>query len=341
MKLNKWSLFAPMCLILTSCSEKNDSSSVVSQQFVHKYGFDMDKSEWNSRDKEGKSITLLENGVTITKSYNEGVLHGPSTYTFANSSIIEKVELYDEGTLVKQIFMDEAGIPFKEESFEPGNKTAITHWDKFGVPISIESYESNALVMAKYYKPNNELEASIQDGSGVRIKRDRNGELQYKDILDKGVLKERTTFHSNGQIQSKMCFHDYKLHGEQITYSDTASIIMRTNWSNGNLDGEKIAYRNGNKISEIPYVNGKKHGIERHWKEDGSLLSEVHWDSNTKHGSQRVYNDDETLISWFYKGKQVSINKFEEFSQREKLIADRDAFYKMVQNLDDIEVLRE
>lgn len=333
MKILKKLSFLAILLTFASC-QKDNESNVVSQQYVHKYGFDMSKNEWQSRTKEGSVITVLDSGITVTNTYNNGIMHGQTTYSYPNSSIIEKIYEYDNGTLIKESEQDSAGIPYKEKAYEPDNKTLITLWDKSGVPISIEQYENNILVNAKYYKPNNELEANIENKSGTRMKRDRNGELLYKDTIKNGKLKDRNTYHANGQTKSKMTFKNYQLHGEQTTYSQNGAVLLSQRWDNGKLDGIKTAYRNDNKISEVPYTNGERHGIERHYRDDGTLKTQIHWENDKKHGSERKYLDNDTNIKWYYKGKEVSLKKFEEFSFREKLIVDKTAFLDMIEKMD-------
>lgn len=321
-------------LAIVSCHDDNNSN-VISQQYIHKYGFDMSKDQWQSSKKEGVVITVLNTGVTITNSYNNGTLHGQTSYTYPNSSTLDKIYEYDNGTLVKEIHHDTKGVPYKEIAYELNNKKVITLWDSLGVPISIEQYENNALIDAKYFKPDNELEASIDNQSGMRIKRDRNGELLYKDKIEAGQLISRTTYHANGQVKSKMNFHNYKLQGEQINYSQTGEILMTMTWTDGKLDGLKTIYKNGNKVAEIPYVDGNKHGIERHFDSSGNLSKETHWENDKKHGSDRIYNENDTVIKWFYKGKAVSLKKYEEFSSREKIIANKEEFIKMINALDE------
>ncbi|OGN65912.1 MAG: hypothetical protein A2888_01005, partial [Chlamydiae bacterium RIFCSPLOWO2_01_FULL_28_7] len=326
---------------ITACSKKDKNDGVVSKQFVHKYGFDMTENEWESREKDGQSISVLENGVAVKHSYEDGVLHGETSYTFPNSSLVEKVFVYEQGVLIKEITNDENGIPLQENAFESENRKRVTTWDKAGVPISIEDYIDNNLVNATYFKPNNESEATIQNGSGIRIKRSRNGEMQYKDIIENGILKNRTTFHPNGQIKSKTSYNSFMLEGEQTVYGEDGKLIMKTNWKDGNLDGSKSTFVNGNKISEIPYSNGMKNGIERHWDTNGRLLEEIHWINDKRHGSHRVYKENDTEIKWFYKGKAVSLKRFDEFSYREKLIADKENFASIIENMSDEEALRE
>lgn len=340
MKILKWLSFLTIILTLFACHDDNDSN-VVAQHYVHKYGFDMSKNEWQNRTKEGTVTTVLDNGVTVTNNYNNDALHGLSTYSFPHSSILEKIYDYDNGTLIKETHQDEAGIPYREKTYEPDNKTLIILWDKTGVPISQEQYENNALVNGKYFKPNNELEATIEDNTGDRIKRDRDGELLYTDTIKNGKLKARLTYHSNGQIKSSMTFKNYQLHGEQTNHSDKGDVVLKQTFNNGKLDGMKTAYRNNNKVYEVLYDNGLRQGLERHFKEDGSLVAQVHWENDKKHGSERIFHDNDTHIKWYYKGKAVSIKKFEEFSFREKLIADKTSFYEMIDKMDNKQALQE
>ena len=37
------------------------------------------------------------------------------------------------------------------------------------------------------------------------------------------------------------------------------------------------SYPNGNKLMEIPYRNGRKHGRQVVWKENGQILRQVDW----------------------------------------------------------------
>jgi len=84
--MKRSSLFLiPLCNVLlikcqTSNKDKNDN--VVSQRYIHKYGYDVSKEEWESTGYPGQVVTTLRNGVTLTSSYENGVLHGPTTYTF-------------------------------------------------------------------------------------------------------------------------------------------------------------------------------------------------------------------------------------------------------------------
>ncbi len=319
----KYVLLAACAALFSACQNSDDSmNQVVSQKYVHKYGFDVSEDEWEERSQEGQVITLLSSGVKISRSYENGQLHGPTTYTFPHSSTIEKIMMYDAGTLLKETQCDTSGTPLKEEIFEFDDRTIVTTWDEKGVPLSIEEYDNELLMEGKYYTPDHVLESTVEAGFGEKIKRDRTGSLLSRDIIEDGLAVQRVSYHPNGQIHTISHYHDYQLHGEQLKFTASGKPLMKLNWNHGVLDGLKTVYRNGSKIAEIPYNNGLKHGTEFHYDDLGHLTAEIEWKTDKKHGSSKFYTEDTAETEWFFKGKTVSAQKFDMLDTRERLIAD-------------------
>ncbi len=309
-------------LLLAGCFSTDSSHQVVSQTFVHKYGFDVTKQEWEERASDGKIISMLKNGVKVTRSYENGALHGPTTYTFPHSSVTEKTENYDQGTLLKEVIHDLAGIPAREEVYEFDNRTSITLWDAKGAPISIEEYNGDQLLEGKYYNPNHDLEAQVASGKGERVKRDREGLLILRDQIAAGQIVSRTSFHPNGNLHTISHYRDLQLDGEQQKFTASGKPLMTLHWDNGLLHGPKIVYRNGTKIAEIPYSQGKKHGLETHCDDLGNLTAEIEWQHDKKHGISKLHSEEATEQEWFYKGQAVNQQKYERLLGRDQLVAD-------------------
>ena len=309
-------------LLFFSCQKKDDSQEIVSQRFVHKYGLDLSEEEWEKREKDGQVITVLDNGVTVTNTYSNGILNENTTFTYPDSDIIEQLLVYDEGTLIKKVHYDEVSIPVLEEVFDLDNRKTITRWNKEGVPLSVEEYENDVLVKGEYFDKTNECETTVNEGTGYRTRRDRDNILLSKDTFQNGELVHRTTFHSNGTIQSENPYKSYLLHGKQITYSESGKPLMEALWKEGQLDGMKYLYSNGQKTTEIPFVSGKKHGVERHFDTNSNLVAEIQWNNDVRHGSSRYYGEEDTKIDWFYRGQNVSLKKFQMMEFREKLMAE-------------------
>lgn len=321
MKYNFPVVLALLSLGLSSCGDDND---VVSQHYIHKYGFEISEKDWAAREKEGQIVTVKRNGVTETRNYDKGLLHGKSTYTYPNSSMISKVEVYDLGVLLKEITHDEMGMPMREDAYEFDDRHIITLWDKFGTPMSIEEYDNGLLMEASYFNAQNELEAQVEQGEGCRVKRDRSGLLIEKDKIQNGVIANRTTYHSNGEVHTIANFKDYRLNGNFIKYTDTGKLLLQESWKDGTLDGIKTTYRqlDGQKIAETPFIEGKKQGVEKRYDDDGYLSAEINWENNQKHGLASFYIRDDIYQEWYFRGKKVSHEKFELLENREELFSE-------------------
>ncbi len=314
-------LAAASALSLTGC-QSNQGGDILSQQFVHKYGFNVSESEWDERSQDGQAIAIMKDGVKVVRSFENGVLHGVTTYTFPGSSVVERLLAYDQGTLLKEVIQDENGIPVKEELFEFDDRKIITYWDEKGAPLSIEEYDDELLQEGKYYTADHDLEAQVESGFGVRVKRDRTGSLLYRDRIENGIIAERTSFHPNGQVHSISRYHDYQLHGEQVKFTASGKPLMKLNWNHGILDGLKTIFRNGVKIAEIPYINGQKYGTEFHFDDLGNLTAELQWKNDKKHGTCQFHTEECTETEWFYKGQAVTESKFQTLETRELFIAE-------------------
>ncbi|MBU6384097.1 MAG: hypothetical protein KGR16_07290 [Verrucomicrobia bacterium] len=314
--------YACLFLAFAACQSNSSLDQVVSQTYVHKYGFKTSAKDWEARDKDGQVVSMLNTGVTVSQNYENGKLHGLTTYTFPHSSVIERQQLFDEGVLLKEQVNDIAGMPVREEMYEFGNRTIITLWDEKGVPLSIEEYEGETLTEAKYYTPEHELEASIVNGSGERVKRDRTGALISRDELVDGAMVCRTTYHPNGNVHTISHYDHYQLHGKQFKFTASGKPLMELNWSHNQLDGSKIIYRNGQKVAIVPYVQGKKHGTELHYDDLGFLTSEIEWRDDQKHGKVMLHTEDSTDTEWFFNGQSVNAEKYKNLENRERILSE-------------------
>jgi len=322
MKINLWFFSALVVLSLLSCDRSKKDSSVVSQQFIHKYGFNLSEEEWNNRAKNGKVITVLNSGITVTSSYANGILQGDTTYTFPKSNAIAMVDTYRDGVLVKRQINDSQGLPLKEESNELDGQKTVTFWYEDGCPMSVEEYKNGELTYGVYYNTKHEVEAKVEDKCGDRTTHDRKtGQLLSKDKIEKGDLVFRITYHSNGTIASQSSYDKYRLHGEQVKFNELGKPTYKANFDHEVLNGMKTTYQNGNKVWEIPYVHGKKHGIEKTYDEKGKVTSEIKWDNGQKHGSARYFSLDNTRIEWYFHGKEVSAQDYVDLERQEKFLA--------------------
>lgn len=309
-------------LAMTSCQENSSATQVVSQTFVHKYGFETTEKDWAARDQDGQVVATLKSGVKVTSTYENGKLHGSTTHTFPHSSIVEKLLVYDQGTLLKERVNDASGMPMREELYEYDYRKVITLWDEKGVPLSIEEYEGDVLTSGKYFTAEHDLEGNVEDGIGTRVKRDRAGQLISKDEIANGSITARTTYHPNGSAHTVSHYRDHQLHGKQLKFAATGRPLMELDWENGVLDGVKTVFRNGSKVAVIPYALGQKHGTELHFDDLGNLTAEIDWRHDKKHGTTKLHSEEESETTYFFNGQSVSAEKFKVLETREHIVSE-------------------
>ena len=322
MKKQMLSLFT--LLALAGCHEnsnRNRESEVVSQRYIHKYGYDVSPDEWQSNHYPGQVITTMRNGVTITSTYDDGILDGQTTYTHPHSQTLESVEVYSHGTLAKKTFYDVKGLPEREEQHLSPSRLRVTSWYKLGSPRSVEEYQDQALVSAEYLNTKNECEARITNGFGDRITRSSKGHLISSEKIEEGFVSLRKTFHENGTPRSIITFAGGTIHGEKRVFAESGEPVSVEAYVNGQPHGSCSYYQNGTKYLEVSYNHGFKHGPERFFMDGTKLIEENQWIGGKRHGQSIVYLDGQTKREWFYNNDQVSKNKYNELLQRERDIA--------------------
>lgn len=322
MKRTQLGLIAAAGLFLSSCDRESSLDNVVSQKYVHKYGFDVSENEWNERSQDGQVVELLKSGVKITRSYENGQLHGETTHTFPDTPIVEKSMVYDQGTLLKETIYDEKGSPVREEIYEFDDRTIVTLWSEEGVPLSVEEYELDKLIDGQYFTLDHELEGKVENGYGTRYKRTREGALLSKDLIKNGQIKERSTYHPNGELHTVSRYHNSQLHGLQQKFTTLGRPQMELTWNHGVLDGTKTVYRNGIKVAEIPYIGGEKNGTEYHFDDLGNMISETMWKKDKKHGCCKYYTEDSMDSEWYHEGMVVDAQKFVALENRKEMLAE-------------------
>ncbi|MES2345692.1 MAG: hypothetical protein V4494_07140 [Chlamydiota bacterium] len=308
-------------LFLSSCGKDNQENPVISERYIHKYGYAVSLEEWEANRYPGQIITNLTNGVTITATYENGIKHGPCTHTFPHSQTIEKYFLYNQNTLVKEIVYDERGMPLKEMVQLSPSRHSATVWYTEGSPMCIEEYAHEELLEGQYCTLNNEIESRVEKGTGLRIRRDQNGILLSKDVVERGYVTKRESFFRNGAPESVAYFHLGKLHGEKRTFAETGEPIAVEEWLNGNLHGLCTYFKNGYKYLEVSYLDGIKNGIETHYIDGDRISHQISWENNKKHGPSTFFVDGVAQVQYYYDGHIVHKSRYEEMARLDEMIS--------------------
>lgn len=316
-------LIALSGLFIFGCqnSSKDQDENVVSKRYIHKYGYDVSKEEWEGATYPGQVVTTLRNGVTVTSSYEDGILHGPTTYTFPHSNTIESLNTYERGNLVKKTTYDIRGIPQKEQVFLSPSHVKVTKWFQSGTPLSVEEYHNQELLEGEYFNERNEAEYRVVKGSGMRITRDQHENIVSRETIEGGYPVLRETFHAHGMPHVVLPLSGGLIHGEKKVFAPTGEPISVESYKKNVLDGQATYYQNGCRYLELTYKDGRKHGIERHFVDGETVVEETEWMDGQKHGPSIVFFDGMSRTRYYYNNQAVSKERYRELSEIEENIA--------------------
>jgi len=304
--------------LAAACTNSYHSDhNTVEKRYVHRYGVEIPQEDWDARGQHGQVITKLKTGVIETKNYSGGQLHGEATYTFPHHETIQKIENYHHGELTQETEFYYSGLPHKGTLYRPDGSKTVNIWYENGCPQSVEDYEGNQLITAQYYGANNQVESRIDNGHGVCIQRDSYGQLISHDIFEGGLLTRQKTFHPNGSPKEIVPYRDGHVEGKRQTFLPAGEPNSVEEWIGGKQQGITTIFQNGEKASEIAYVNGQKNGMERRFANNGEeVVEEITWKDDEIHGPCTRYIDGRPEIEWYFRGQKVTKFNFEQLSQK-------------------------
>lgn len=321
MKKFLFSLPLAVGMILAGCGGDNSSSQVISKRYIHKYGYAVSDSEWAANNYPGQVITTLRNGVTITATYEDGRLHGPTTHTHPHSQTVQYYFLYNNGELKKEVTYDSLGMPIQEKAQLSPQRYCLTTWFGDGTPKSIEDYTGEELLDGQYFSLNNELESRVERGIGIRTLRDVNGLLVAKEDIDKGYVTKKDEFYATGAPHRVTHFNMNAKHGERRSFCENGDPLSVEQWVDDQLHGKATYYTNGKRQIEVPFVNGERHGIETHYIDGELVEQEIRWVHDKRHGPTKFFVGDAIAkTEWYYNGQGVSEKRFDELYQMDQMI---------------------
>jgi len=283
-----------------------NNNNVVKETYIHKYGMPVPANDWSERGQHGQVVTTLKNGVVITKTFEAGMLDGPTTFTFPHSSAIEKTQIFVKGNLIKEVTHYRSGPPREEVQHIGRNAKSITSWYENGTPKSHEEFDNeDQLVKGEYYNSAHTLEAQVDNKNGIRIIRNQYGLVQYKDTIENGDMVVRTTFHHNGYPKEITPYKDHIVEGVRQTFLPDGEPSTIELWADGRQQGITTLFQNGEKFAEVPYSNGQKNGLERRYKDGKFVVEDISWYNGLQEGPRTVYADDVASTEWYFEGNQV------------------------------------
>ncbi len=297
-----------LCLF-SACQNPNKNN--VSTVFIHKYGVTLTEDDWNARGANGQVVVTRSDGAIITQNYVEGKLEGKTSHSFPHSFVTQKEEHYRAGHLLSEVMHYTSGVPKKKVEFISDGQTQITRWFENGTPQNIETWRDGKLIAGEYFANDNEIEAKVLEGSGVKVRRNPYGEYLSKMEVSDGDIVSNTSYHRNGDPHVITPYKDNKIHGMRKQYLVNGIPDTFETWKEGIKEGLTVIYQDGVPHSEIPYLKGKKNGIELVFNSEGQVVAEITWKDDLKNGISKTYIQDVVRSEWYYKGKKVSKSDFE------------------------------
>ncbi|OGN62222.1 MAG: hypothetical protein A3F09_00590 [Chlamydiae bacterium RIFCSPHIGHO2_12_FULL_49_11] len=318
--MKKFVLFITIAALSMSCNQNGGQKNVVSQRYIHKYGYDVSPSEWETKKCPGQVLTTFTDGKTIVETFEDGILHGQRTETFPHSQTLRLSEQYERGTLVKRVTYSIRGVPQREEAFKSPTHIIATEWYAFGSPKSREEIQENVILSGEYFNLSNEVESRIQNGTGLRTVHNPSGDILAKEVYNNYECTYIETFYPNNMPKSTASYERGNLQGEKKKFAMTGEPISVEQYVQGKRHGVCTYYQNGCKYLEVPYAYGIRHGIEREYIDGQVLAAESEYQNGERHGTTVVYVDGSAHTSWYYHNDKVTKEMFDDLSRRIEVI---------------------
>lgn len=300
---------------LVSSCRSTRSNDIVKVEYLHEYGVPVHEKDWVRQGKNGQTVGLNSEGVTIRKNFEKGILHGETTYTFPHSTILQRKELYTEGKVISRSENYSTGVPMKQEKFISDSVSEVLTWYEKGTPKSSEKLENGLLMQGEYHNLDNVIEFRVAQGQGIRPHYSETGELIGKDTISNGQLLETLVFYPNMEPKSVTPYQNNLIQGTRLTFLPGGIPLTSEQWLHGIQEGNTIEYVNGEKAAEIPYVKGKKEGEALYYRNGTELVEKISWKNDQMHGPRVLYIDDQaTKIQYYLEGEIVSRPAYERLS---------------------------
>lgn len=316
--MKKCHLLYVLCLLTltTACQTKPYSDDVICESYTHRYGVPLKPEEWSERGRYGQVCSTRRDGVVVTRGYAAGQLQGECSYTFPHSSLIQKKEMYEANRLTSEVYYYPNGLPQKQVDYNSNGSKTLTKWFDNGSPQRKETYVQGTLWEGEYFNLNSQVESRVEDGNGIRTRRDNYGQLLSTDDIQNGQMATRRAFHANGVPASLTPYQNGVIQGQRSTFAMSGEPLTVESWNNDFQDGVTVSYQNGERYSELPYVKGSRQGVEKRYRDGSNLVQEVTWVDDQQHGITVSYFGNTKQTDWYFEGRHVNKQTFDVLSKQ-------------------------
>lgn len=304
--MKSWIILGMLMLTVVGCRARPaPAEESVASTYYHPYGFALSQDEWARRGQSGKVVSSLKGGAVETIGFENGLRHGNCEWTLPYSNIVSRSCVYDHGKLVQDCEHYPNGSPKRQVTYLSHQEREVLAWYPDGVPQAEEHWEGDRLTEGKYLSHEGEVQTCVTGGKGQRFEHE-GARLSAKEQYSEGWRLMREEIYPSGQIAVRMHYDEGKQHGDVERFDAKGAVVLREDWVAGQRDGFVIEYLNGDKIAEIPYTQGHKHGQEKRYR-TGELIETLEWVDGKKLGPHKMYvNGDVVKIEYYYYDIPVS-----------------------------------
>jgi antitoxin component YwqK of YwqJK toxin-antitoxin module len=293
-----------LLLFMTACQSNCSNCDEVVCEAVHRYGVPLEPDDWSARGQDGQIISMRKDGVTVARTYDGGVLNGESSYSFPHRDVIQRKEIYNQGVIECECTHYPNGLPQQQITYQSPTQQSTTIWYENGAPQAHEEFVNERLVRGAYYDINHQIESKVDESNGLRTCRDGLGQLQSMDTIENGQMILRTTYHPNGIPSAYTPYVNDMIEGQRRTFQTGGEPATLEEWTHDVQHGNTTVFEYGEKWADVPYVNGRRQGIEYRYR-DGQTAQEVNWVQDQQHGPSYSYINGTTQTDWYFRGRQV------------------------------------
>ena len=295
-------LLERLMLLLTSLYDRDVSpkSDPTDLQigYIRPFGVSASKDNWVRHNQNGK-LFVQTPGAQYIYNFVEGKLSGNQLVStqWAEHSY---VNINNDGEVSETTF---TLYPYQKRcKAYKENDNVVWEYVLYDLEknnlISKEVYVNTILSTGEYYC-NQELVASIQNGTGTKHEYKKNNKLSYKAEVKDGFRVCEYTYHSNHDaLKSRTPYENDLKHGTVELYDIYGNCTCSEEWERGLLNGNRKCFENGVLVSLEYYVSDRLHGTSYIYSKDGILKATCQWLHGLKHGMEHVYDETgQTIIA--------------------------------------------
>ena len=155
----------------------------------------------------------------------------------------------------------------------------------------------------KYYYLNGNLLSKVKMVAGKDVGKQTlytffGDVLTENNYIEDELDGEYTRYTLSDQLSSRRYYVGGMLHGKQYNYYRNGALSSETDMVYDNIKVFKEYYLNGNKMSEINYLEGDKEGIANYYALDGSLAYQIRYHRDRL--VEYAYMDKDGKMTQFY-----------------------------------------